>query len=271
MKNPSPLAAEFMDKGKSESCPVYDMHAHYGPSRVIWFPTQDADTMVRTMDQCGVRMLFLVSHTSLSDPRRGNPINVEAVRRHPDRLRAYWAINPNYPKVIAADLKEFPKSKEFIGFKFLSDYHRYPIDGENYRPVLEYAEATRGLILMHTWGFSQYDGPKLVEKVAQKYPNVTILMGHSGCGEWDVSIRVAREHPNVYLELTGVAHPPGVIEKLVAGAGSHKMLFGTDMPWFDPHYLIGCLLFARITDDDRHNILHRNAEKLLSGRIQPLG
>ena len=38
------------------------------------------------------------------------------------------------------------------------------------------------------------------------------------------------------------------------------------MPWYSPHYAAGAVLFARIGDDDRHNILHRNAERLLAGR-----
>jgi predicted TIM-barrel fold metal-dependent hydrolase len=45
------------------------------------------------------------------------------------------------------------------------------------------------------------------------------------------------------------------------------MLFGTDLPWFDPHYTTGCILFARISDDDRHNIFHRNPERILKGRL----
>jgi predicted TIM-barrel fold metal-dependent hydrolase len=42
------------------------------------------------------------------------------------------------------------------------------------------------------------------------------------------------------------------------------VLFGTDLPWFDPLYAIGCICFSRITDDDRRDILHRNAERLLA-------
>jgi predicted TIM-barrel fold metal-dependent hydrolase len=55
----------------------------------------------------------------------------------------------------------------------------------------------------------------------------------------------------------------GVIEKFVSEAGSDRMLFGTDLPWFDPHHAVGVLLSAKISDDDRHNICHRNAENLL--------
>ncbi len=80
---------------------------------------------------------------------------------------------------------------------------------------------------------------RLVEEVAKQYPEVIILMGHSGYGEWDRAIGVARDYPNVFLELTAAYHANGIIEKMVKGAGSHKMLFGTDLSWFDPHYGIG--------------------------------
>jgi predicted TIM-barrel fold metal-dependent hydrolase len=56
----------------------------------------------------------------------------------------------------------------------------------------------------------------------------------------------------------------GALEKLAGEAGSHRMLFGTDLPWFDPHQAIGALLSATISDEDRHNICHRNAERLLA-------
>jgi predicted TIM-barrel fold metal-dependent hydrolase len=87
-------------------------------------------------------------------------------------------------------------------------------------------------------------------------------MGHAGYGQWDKAIQVARDHANVYLELTAAYSVRGSIEAMVEGAGSEKITFGTDLPWFDPHYGIGCVLFARITDQDRHNILHGNAERI---------
>ena len=56
----------------------------------------------------------------------------------------------------------------------------------------------------------------------------------------------------------------GPVEKFVAAALGERLLFGTDLPWFDPHHGIGAVLSAEITDQDRHNILHRNAERLLA-------
>ena len=169
-----------------------------------------------------------------------------------------------------------------MGFKFLSDYHRCAITDDKYKPVLEYADENQLCILMHTWGYSPFDGPKLVKKVAEKYPNITVIMGHSGYGEWEESISAANDFENVYLELTAVyaTHEGielkwcperdfgvgvnGIIEKMVAGAGSEKILFGTDLPWYSPHYAAGAVVFARISEDDMHNIFHRNAEKILA-------
>ena len=263
MRNPSALAKEFMKFGKTASCPVVDMHGHFGPYQGIYFPAVTAEAMIRIMDRAGVQMIVCSSHTALVDSRRGNPQMAEVVARYPDRFRAYWVLNPNYPDRMKEELKAYPHQKGFVGFKFWSDYHKVAITDDRYRPALEFAQEHRLMILMHTWGNSPYDGPGLVEEVAKRYPEVTILMGHSGYGEWNRAIGVARDYPNAYLELTAAYHVNGIIERMVQGAGSHKILFGTDMPWFDPHYGIGCIICAHISDEDRHNILHSNAEALL--------
>jgi hypothetical protein len=75
---------------------------------------------------------------------------------------------------------------------------------------------------------------------------------------------LAQDFPNIYLELTAVFDDIGVIEKFVNEAGSERMLFGTDLPWFDPHHAVGVLFSAQISDEDRRNIFYRNAEKLLA-------
>ena len=47
-----------------------------------------------------------------------------------------------------------------------------------------------------------------------------------------------------------------------------QVVFGSDLPWYSQHYHAGAVLFARITDDDRHDILHCNAERLLGRHLQ---
>jgi predicted TIM-barrel fold metal-dependent hydrolase len=44
---------------------------------------------------------------------------------------------------------------------------------------------------------------------------------------------------------------------------SEKIIYGTDFPWFSQPYCIGTVLGADITDEDRRNILYRNAMRIL--------
>ncbi len=268
----SPLAREFWENGKSESCPIYDMHGHMGVWHSIYFPRSETEDMIRTMDSAGVRMLLFSHHASLFAPEFGNTPAIEAVRSFPKRLRAYCSINPNYPETIAQDIEALDKHSDvFVGFKFLADYHGIPIDDSRYIPAWEFANDRRLLILSHTWSGSSNDGPDIVRKIIGKYPDVSLLMGHSCHGAWDEAVNLAKDFPNVYLELTAVMDDRGVLEKFAEGAGSEKMLFGTDLPWFDPHHAMGCLLSADMTDEDRHNICHRNAERLLGPLVEGLG
>jgi len=260
--NPSPIAREFTQTGKCESCPVIDCHGHFGPYQGIYFPNVTPEAMIGSMDRAGVKFVVSSGHMALVDTDRGNAEMQSVVGAHGDRIKGYWSINPNYPERIEADLSGFDSVSGFLGFKFLADYHKYPITGDRYRPVLRYAEQRRLPILMHTWGGSAFDSADHVDEVAHKYPSVPILMGHSAHGDWEGAVRVALKHPNVYLELTAAYAVRGAVELMVDAGCSQKLLFGTDLPWFDPHYAIGCIVFADISDEDRHNALHRNAERL---------
>ncbi len=265
MISDSLLAAEFLETGKCAACPVIDMHGHMGPWYGIHFPRASTESMIRTMDECGVRLLVFCHHAALFCPDIGNAANVEAVRKFPARLRAYLGINPHYPQAIATDLAAYDRHRDvYAGLKILADYHRIPWDAPAFEPAWRFADQ-RGLpVLAHTWDGSPYSGEPIIRKIAACYPNVRLLLGHSLHPAWGKAAALAREFPNIYLELTAVLDDRGAVETFVAAGLSSKLLFGTDLPWFDPHQGIGAVLSADISDDDRHGILHRNAERLLA-------
>lgn len=286
MNNPSTLAKEFMNKGFSLNCPIIDVHGHLGPFWGVYMPSADINLMIRTLKRCGVRRIVCVPHAAMVDPQRGNELMQKTIDKYKGIFLGYWMINPNHPDIIEKDLQNFANARRFVGFKFIADYHTYPITGENYIPALEYANEKKLMILVHTWGGSQFDSPKMLGRIAEKYSNINFVMGHSGFGDWETSVQLAKELPNVYLELTAVwashdfttqakgsgtpvplssfLHINGIIEFMVERAGSKKILFGTDLPWYSPHYAAGAILFSHITDEERHDIFHRNAERLLN-------
>jgi len=261
----SRLYEEFFKKGKVADCPVYDMHAHMGNWYAITFPSVELPEMIRRMQLANVRKLVFCHHATLNAPDIGNSANIEAVKKYPGALKAYCGINPHYPAMARKDIKDMDKYGDiFVGFKFLADYHRVPISEGVFNDAWKYAHEKKLLVLLHTWGGSIYDGPAVIEKVAEKYPGAKILMGHSCHGNWYKAIELVKRFPNIYLELCAVLDDRGVLEKFVGEAGSDRIVFGTDFPWFSYRYYIGSVLGAPIDDNARRDIFYRNAEKLLA-------
>ena len=259
------LFSQFLAQPVVPDCPFYDLHGHWGSTPGIRLPAADEATAHRLLAQFDVKRLVICHHHSLFTPDIGNAANVAAVRRLPERLRAYCGINPNYPDVIARDLASYDDYPDvYVGFKLLADYHKIAVDQAPYQPVWEMAHDRGLLMLLHTWGGSPYDGYAPLKIVLERYPNAKVLLGHSLFGDWEHAVELAVTFPNAYLELTAASLPRGPVEQMVAGAGAKKLVFGTDFPWFSYPYCVGTVLGADISDEDKRDILYRNAMMLLA-------
>ena len=178
MISDSRLAEAFWNEGKCDDCPVIDMHGHMGRWKGIWFPRAGVDAMVRSMDAAGVKLLVFCHHEALFCPDVGNAASVEAVRKHPHRLRAYLGVNPHYPEALEADLAGFDAHRDvYVGLKLLAPYHEVPIDDPRYARAWWFANERRLPVLAHTWGQPDTCGPQQVRKILAKYPNVRLLAG----------------------------------------------------------------------------------------------
>jgi predicted TIM-barrel fold metal-dependent hydrolase len=288
--NTSPIAREYLEQGFSATCPIIDMHGHVGGFYGCYLPSSPIERMRHRLQRCGVRRIVCSHHSALAcDVERGNAQMQQIVDEYPAEFLAYWVINPHYPRIVDDDLRLFGRRRGFVGLKLWPDYHLVPVNSPKYAKALAFADANELLVLVHTFGESPFDAPALLAEVAARYQGATFLMGHSGYGEWERSVAIARDLPNVYLDLTSVVqaldfsqmpggslmpsvpslspHVNGLIEYMVETAGSGKVVFGSDLPWYSQHYHAGAVLFARISDDARHDILHRNAERLLQKHL----
>ncbi|NLO74620.1 MAG: amidohydrolase family protein [candidate division WS1 bacterium] len=264
MGSPTTLWEQFCSQPIVEDCPLYDMHGHWGSTTGICLPAAQFETARRLLERSGVKRLVICHHHALFSPEAGNATNVAAVRQLPEILRAYLAINPNYPELMAQDLADYDRYPEvYVGLKMLADYHRIAVDAPDAAPAWEMANARGLLVLLHTWGGSRYDGYEQVKSVLERYPNAKVLLGHSLFGEWEHAAELAADYPNCYLELTAASLERGGMETMLRGVGSEKLVFGTDFPWFGYPYCVGTILGANMTDENRRNILYRNAQRLL--------
>jgi len=251
--------------------PIVDMHGHLGPFSGIYLPEAKLETMIAGMDRAGLECLVLSPHNALSgDTREGNSEMLDAVRRYPGRIYGYCTVNPNFPDDLEREMDRCLEQPGVIGLKLHPEMHACPATDDRYRPAWERAQQDKTLVLSHTWGREGACGTKAMREIAERYPDVRLLLGHSCYGDWDEAIRLAAEFPNVYLELTAAYHVYGLLEWMCRDAGSNKVLFGTDYPWFDPMVVVGCIVYARIDETAMRNILYNNGRRLIDEQLAKL-
>jgi hypothetical protein len=265
MINPnSELTEAFWKDGRVEDCPILDFHGHMGEWRSCFMPRNSPEGMLKTMDQCNVKLIIFCGHEALHALCTEHRMDIEAVRKYPARFKAYFAMNGNLPDQEAALERLVNNRDVFVGLKTLGSYFGHPITSDIYTPFYEYAQEEGLLFLSHTWGDNPNDGWREAERFLKKYPDIPFLAGHSFHGAWEEAARLCNDYPNLYLELTAVIDERGPLELLLERCGSEKLLFGTDLPWFDTHHGIGTVLATDMSDEDRRNIFYRNGEKLLA-------
>ena len=245
---------------------VIDAHAHLGPYFNFYIPHPNAGTMVEVMDRLGIAQSWISSIPACSpDVPRGNELTAAAVRDYPGRFVGYASVNPHYPERVRPELE---RSFDELGLTLIKLHPmmvQYPVTGPAYEPVWRFASERRTIVLSHTWAGDTTCSPKDFGPLAKAYPDIAFMLGHSGGtpAGYVEAIRVAQEHPNIYLDLCRSAMSAHWVERIVNEAGPDKVLLGTDLPFIDPTYLIGRIACTRLSDADKRKVFAGNAEGLL--------
>lgn len=146
-------------------------------------------------------------------------------------------LNPFMHHDMPGILERLVQDYGFKALKLLPPYqHFYPNDARMY-PV--YAKAQElGLPIMFHTGLSmvtntrvKYADPLLLDDVAIDFPNLKIVMAHSGRGIWyEQAFLMATLHENIYMEISGLPpqNLPTYFPKL--DRMLDKVIFGTDSP-----------------------------------------
>jgi hypothetical protein len=242
-----------------------DGHCHLGPYAVFWQPGNDAEGLVRTMDRIGVAQACVFSSLAIAlDMRAGNDLTLAAARAFPDRLLPYVAPDPNHGGAAVRDELQRCFDVGARGVKLHTQLAGYPFDGPGYEPAFALADAHRLPLISHGVG-----SPETLRRVARAHPNAHFVVAHAGAGLSPASFdlaQVAREEPNVYLDLTSSAGRFGAFEAMVEVAGADRLTYGSDMPWMCASFQIGRVLLARIPEDAKRRILGGTMAGLLATR-----
>jgi predicted TIM-barrel fold metal-dependent hydrolase len=223
--------------------------------------------MVRVMDLTGCRTAVVSANRGIQqDAWLGNADVARAVVAHPGRILGYGVVNPwQDPERLVEAIADNPA---FVGIKLHPSLHEYPLTGARYRAVWEWASQTSCPVLTHTWFSSVYDDPQIAGEVAEQYPGVTLLLGHSGVSPAgnERAVDMARAHPGIHLETCGSFQTASVLRAMVDNAGAGQVLFGSDFCFIDQRISLGRITFTGFDSATRDAVLAGNARRLFSWR-----
>ncbi len=182
-----------------------------------------------------------------------NEYVADYVRQHPDRLIGFAAVDPSDDDP-AGELQQAVEGLGLKGLKLAPAYQNFHPMDPRIQPVYEMAQRLAVPVMFgkaspHIARVPlKYGHPELLEDVAVAYPELRMCVTHMGCPWQAETIALIRKHPNVYADLSGVhAHPWELYNTLrlaLEYGVMHKILFGTDYPFFTAEQTISGLMRA---------------------------
>jgi uncharacterized protein len=218
------------------------------------------------MDAAGVSKACISSHLAISgDWQRGNLETLSAVQKYPERFIGHVVVNPNEPHTIKTELDLYLNEYGFKAIKIVPDTHVQAVTGPGYEPVWKYAAENKRLVLAHTFHGSVYDDPQMFAEIARRYPQVPIIVVHSGAltAAFNGAIRLASEYPNIYLDISGSYITGTWIKTMVEQAGEDKVIYSSDIPFIDIRYSLGRVLYSGLSASQQKAVLGGNIARLL--------
>ena len=170
---------------------------------------------------------------SAEDVTLANEVQRRIEAEHPDRVRGYVLVNPNYTAHAIGEIDR-GRAAGMIGVKLAASRRA---DDPLLDPVCEHA-ARYGLpILQHIWQHRRRDFPgqeasdagELVT-LARRHGTVAFILAHiGGGGDWLHSLRAVRHVPNVFVDLSGSGVDGGMLEASLEAVGAERLLWGCDL------------------------------------------
>ena len=250
--------------------PVTDIHVHIQPWAQLHDNTRqvmaarrdnyqeleslmlDPEAVLACMDEAGVDRIGMINYVAtelMGFTDAVNPWVADIAASNPERLLPFGGLDPRDPAVIedprgAVDqllswgirgLKIHPPHQQFRANAYrpgAADEHLPALAGIYER------SAERGLPVMVHTGTSIFPGarsrfgdPLECDDLAIDFPDLVIVLAHAGRPFWcPQATFVARRHPNLYLDLSGI--PPTRLLHYLPNLSriADKCLWGTDWP-----------------------------------------
>lgn len=208
---------------------IYDTHTHLGSARHSGRELH-MDEMLARMDRSGIDRSLLIPFPVVEDYRAAHDEIARAVKAHPDRFAGAACLYPFIP--VEEFRAELRRCREQLGFRALKLQPQYQaLNPVSPRSDFLFGEALElGMpVICHTGSGAPFALPSLYIAVARRFPELPIVLAHSGGSVYYLeSIVAASVCPNIYLELSTLM--PHHIHEVLEYVPVSRLLIGSDIP-----------------------------------------
>jgi predicted TIM-barrel fold metal-dependent hydrolase len=270
----------WADYFKGDAMEIFDIHHHLGSltggslQEGDGWQERDYDNRVRIMQANGVTMAAVLAATGyiqadgVKDTMRCNDTVAAYRKRDPKRFPAACGIvEPLHGSRSLVELERIKHELKLDGVVWHSRFQGVAVDHQLMRPLLKKVSALKLVPLVHTNAESNLEAVWRLERLALEFPELTFvsLDALTTNTNSQLALDIAKRTPNILFD---TAHVRGsaYIRQFVEAVGSHRLIFGSLFYSHPASYehcaTIDEIKIAKISDEDKANILVRNAKKL---------
>lgn len=164
------------------------------------------------------------------------------LRAHPERFVVFGGADPRRGSL---GLALFERGLRELGFSGLKLYPAcgYESDDSRLSAYYEVCDAFHAPVLLHTGpSLPDMQGdrrfPSSIAQIASRFPRVCFILGHAAFQNFEVTLELAKTHPNVYLETSGfqkLLNEPDLLRcrlRELFDQVPDQVVFGSDWPVF---------------------------------------
>lgn len=249
-------------------------------SKSAWL--ESVDVLYEEMDSAGIKYGVAMGRASSGAGNLGGVSNrdiVEVVGGHQNRFLGFLGVDMEAIPESLAEIREYAREPNIKGISIEPGSGKVPrwSDDASLEPVYQLALelnlpvsiSLSGLLSALAGHDITWSRPVSIQRVAQRFPNLNIIVSHAAWPYADEMVVVALACPNIYVSPDLYASTAGMIcaDSYVKGANlflEDRMLFGTAYPVKDIQESVRDFLGMGWRPEIVQKILWSNAAKLLN-------
>jgi len=235
-----------------------DVHAEIGTTPLWGVPFTEAN-LARSMQKYGVERSIISSTIGNScDFRRGNAQIAKVVESNPSMLGCV-VVNMNYPEQSQKEMHAYLGLDQFAALLLTSGVRGRHVTLAETEDILNAHRRFVRPVFLHV---SDTASLLAANEMAKAFNVMKFVLLSMGGEDWRMATVLAERTLNLVLEISG-SFSPDKIKFAVERIGSHRMVYGSSLPYTDPSAVIGLVQDADIADVDKRNIFENSAKRLL--------